>query len=278
MAGRVCVVTGANRGIGYTTALGLARNGADVVLVCRDASRAATAALEIDRTVQRQATQAIAADLSSMEAVRRAAGDIHNRYNRIDVLINNAAIVTPRRVTTVDGLETQFAVNHLAPFLLTKLLLPSLKGARAGRIINVASNAHYRASIDFDDLQFERRRYSPHAAYGQSKLANILFTRELARRIAPSLTANALHPGVISTRLLARMFLLPDFLTWVVRPFFKSPEAGARTSVFLASSPDVSGVTGRYFANCREKQPSAAAHDDEYARRLWNASEALLEE
>ena len=277
MAGRVCIVTGANQGIGYATALGLARCGADVVLICRDAARAARAARQIDRIVQRGATCTVIADLSSMQAVRQAAADIRDRYDRIDVLINNAAIVPPRRGTTVDGFETQFAVNHLAPFLLTKLLLPSLEGGHAGRIINVASNAHYGASIDFDDLQFERRRYSPHAAYGQSKLANVLFTRELARRAAAPLTANALHPGVIATRLLARMFLLPDFLKWVVRPFFRSPEAGSRTSLFLASSPDVAGVSGCYFAKCEEKQPSAAAQDDASARRLWSVSEALLE-
>lgn len=259
--GRVCIVTGANRGIGKATALGLARAGARVVMVCRSQERGAIAAAEIDETVGRHLTDVLAADLAS--------------HDRLDVLVNNAGIVTRRRILSADGIETQFAVNHLAPFLLTHLLLDLLKRSRPSRIVNVSSDAHSRGRIDFDDLQ-GARRYGHLKAYYQSKLANVLFTRELARRLTGTgVTVNCLHPGVIATHLLASTMWLPRSLEGVLRLFFRNPEQGARTSVHLATSPAVEGITGRYFRECSEHQPSSEAQDDQMAARLWQVSEQL---
>lgn len=274
--GRLCLVTGANRGIGLATARGLADLGARVILHGRDRDALARATAVIDAALGRPSTETLVADLSSMTAVRNAAAEMRNRFDRLDVLINNAAVITRRRTLTVDGYERQFAVNHLAPFLLTNLLLDHLRAGTGGRIITVSSNAHYRGRIDLDDLQ-SSRRYSPGRAYRQSKLANVLFTRELARRFdGTGVTANALHPGVIATGLLARLAALPPSLAWLLRPVAGRPDQGARTSIFLASDPEGATTSGAYYEACRTREPSPAARDADLARRLWERSADLV--
>jgi retinol dehydrogenase 12 len=274
MTGRVCVITGANRGIGRATAEGLARMGARVVLVCRRKEDGNAVSREI-AALARVAPDVVAADLSSQVSIRQAAGYIRGRYSSLHVLINNAGVIPPRREVTVDGLEMQFAVNHLAYFLLTNLLLPQLKAGSPSRVINVSSGAHTHATIDFDDLQAQRS-YQPKSVYGRSKLANILFTYELSRRLAGTgVTANCLNPGVVATKMLADYMRVPLAGTALARTFGVTPEEGAETSIYLASSPEVESVTGKYF---ERKQPTASSpesHDGAAARRLWEASERL---
>jgi NAD(P)-dependent dehydrogenase (short-subunit alcohol dehydrogenase family) len=273
LTGRLCVVTGANRGIGRATAKGLAELGADLILVCRRFEDGQVVAREIAER-DRPAPEVVEADLSSQEAIRRAAGQIQNRHPRINVLINNAGIIPPHREVTVDGLELQFAVNHLAYFLLTNLLLPQLRAGAPARVVNVSSGAHDHAGLDFDDLQAERR-YDPQQVYSRTKLANILFTYELARRLDPKeVTANCLTPGVVATR------MLRDYLgqRGGGRPdstFGASPEQGAETSIYLAASPEVAGVTGKYFTRKKPVRSSRASYDEAAARRLWEISERL---
>jgi retinol dehydrogenase 12 len=275
LTGKVCVVTGANRGIGAATAHGLAAAGARVVIVCRDVMAGRGAVRRINRRALGSA-ELLVADLASQRSIRDVASEIVNLADHIDVLINNAAVVTHRRTVTADGIELQWAVNHLAPFLLTNLLRDALRPG-AGRIITVSSEAHRGTALDFDDLQFAQR-YSGFSAYGRTKLANILFTRELARRVdAAVVTANTLHPGVIATKLLGTILRIPKMLQGTLRLPFASPRYGARTSIYLASSDAVTGVTGRYFRNCSVAAPSEAAQDDEAARRLWEVSAEMTQ-
>ncbi|HEX7241050.1 MAG TPA: SDR family oxidoreductase [Longimicrobiaceae bacterium] len=271
MDGRVCVVTGATTGIGLATALGLARLGARVGIVGRNRERAEAARAAVAREAGPERVDLFLADLSSQAEVRRLAGELRARYGRLDVLVNNAAAYTRRRALTVDGIETQLAVNHLAPFLLTRLLLDPLRAGAPSRVVTVSSEAHRGARLDWGDLQGERM-YNGVRAYARSKLANLLFTRELARRTAGTgVTANAAHPGVVGTELL--------FGGWaplrLLKPFLRTPEKGADTSVWLAASPEVEGVSGAYFRDRREIRPSEAALDDSAAARLWKASEEL---
>ncbi len=273
MEGRVCVVTGGNAGIGRATALGLARLGATVAIIGRSRERGETAAAEIRRETGNLDVSFLLADLADQAAIRRVAAEIEEMFERLDVLINNAAVTPQSRMLSPEGIEMQLAVNHLAPFLLTNLLLDLLRRSGPARIVNVSSEAHRRGRIDFDDLQSERR-YRPMSVYAMTKLANILFTRELAERLAGTdVTANALHPGVISTKLLESF--IPHPFRFLSRPFFGTPETGARTSIYLATSPEVAGVRGRYFVDCREKAPSPAAHDREAQKRLWEESMRL---
>jgi NAD(P)-dependent dehydrogenase (short-subunit alcohol dehydrogenase family) len=274
MTGRICVVTGASRGIGRAAAEALARLGAAVVLVCRRQSDGA----EIARELAPEAAEppdVVTADLSSQASIRLAASQIRNRYPRLHVLINNAGVFTRQRKVTVDGLELQFAVNHLAYFLLTNLLLDQLDAGSPSRIINVSSGAHAGARLDFDDLQGERG-YDGNRAYSQTKLANILFTYELARRVRGSgVTANCLHPGVIGTRLLADYMGVPVAGGALARTFGAKPEKGAETIVYLASSPEVEGVSGKYFVNRKAAASSRESYDEANARRLWEVSARL---
>jgi retinol dehydrogenase 12 len=274
LSGKTVLITGFTQGIGKETALGLAKKGASLVLVARDAARAEAAANEV-RAAGGGAVEVMLADLSSQASVRKLAADFLARHDRLDVLLNNAGGINTSRKVTGDGLEMTFAVNHLAYFLLTNLLLDVLRASGDARIVNVASEAHKQGRIHFDDLQLEKG-YGGFKAYGQSKLANILFTRELARRLAGTkVTANSLHPGVVRTG-----FGRGDggLLAWGVKiagAFFLSPEQGAATSIYLASSPEVAGVTGKYFAKSREKSPSRRAQDDDTAHKLWDASTKL---
>jgi NAD(P)-dependent dehydrogenase (short-subunit alcohol dehydrogenase family) len=274
MSGRICVITGATRGIGRATAEGLAKLGATVVLVCRRQADGDAVSQDIAKGAPVK-PDVVTADLSSQSSIRSAATEILARYPHLHVLLNNAGILTRRRELSVDGIEMQFAVNHLAYFLLTLLLLDQLKAGAPSRVINVTSGAHSGATIDFDDLQNERR-YDPNRAYAQSKLANILFTYELARRLAGSgVTANCLHPGVIATGLLADYMGVPFAGPALARTFGATPAEGARTSIYLASSPEVEGITGQYFVNSKVRDSSRESYDEASARRLWEVSNQM---
>ncbi len=268
---KTVLVTGANAGIGRATATELARMGARVLMACRSAERGAEAQAAVVAEVPGASTELLIADLSSGEGVRGLAAQTLQHTDRLDVLVNNAGVFTPSYIPTAGGLETQFAVNHLAPFLLTHLLRDLLVKSAPARVVTVSSEAHKRGQIRWDDLQGERK-YSGLQAYTQSKLANLLFNRELARRLGGTgVTANALHPGVIGTRLLFTGFAPLRLL----RPFLKTPERGARTSVFLASAPAVERLTGLYYIDLEPARPSPAARDDGAARRLWRISAEL---
>lgn len=267
LSGRVCLVTGANRGIGQATAAGLAARGAHVILICRRVEDGEAAARQIaGRGLPRPAV--VGADLSSQSSIRQAAAEIQARHPQLHVLVNNAGIIPPRREVTVDGLEMQFAVNHLAYFLLTNLLLPQLRAGAPSRIVIVSSGAHTHATIDFHDLQSERG-YNAKDVYARTKLANVLFTYELARRLAgTSVTVNALEPGIVATRMLDDYMGAPS-------TFGATPAEGAETSIYLASAPTVTGVTGKYFARKRPVSSSRESYDEAAARRLWEVSERL---
>jgi len=280
MTGKTCLVTGANQGIGKETALALARMGATVVMTSRDPEKGRAALAAVRDASGSDRVDLMLADFASFASIRRLAADFQAKYSRLDVLVNNAGAIITTRSQTQDGFETTFGVNHLGYFLLTNLLLDLLKRSAPARIVNVASRAHFRSSIDFDDLNSQRGRYSAMTAYARSKLANVLFTYELARRLqGTGVTANCLHPGVVRTgfgknnpgltRLLFQAFQL------VARPWLLSPQEGAATSVYLASSPEVEGVSGKYFTDCRETPSSPASYDEHAQRRLWEISETL---
>lgn len=275
MQGRVCVVTGASAGIGRATAMGLAQQGATVALVCRNRDRAEATRAAIRGQTGNEAIDIFLADLSSRDEIRRLARELMAQYPRLDVLVNNAGVFNWNRETTVDGMETVFAVNHLAYFLLTQLLLEHLKSSAPARIINVASDAHRWGPLDLTDLQHERG-YRPLLVYGRSKLCNILFTRELARRVqGTGVTVNCVHPGGVATRLGLNNGWMATVIATMLKPFILTSEQGADTVLYLATSPDVENVSGGYFIKRRERQPSAAAVDDETAQRLWQASVEL---
>ena len=277
MTGKTVLITGGTGGIGKATAIGLSRLGARVGITGRDRARAEAAAANIVRASGNPAVDVFAADLSSQAEVRRLAGEVLAAYPHLDVLVNNVGGFWAHRHATADGLEHTFALNHLAPFLLTTLLLERLKASAPARVVTVSSGAQSMGRIDFDDLMGERK-YSGQGAYNQSKLANVMFTYELARRLEGSgVTATVLHPGVTSTA-----FGSEDTARgWgpviaVLRPFMKSPERGADTPVYLASSPEAEGVTGRYFANRRTKESHKSSYDSATTARLWQVSADLV--
>jgi len=273
MKGTVCVVTGATSGIGKAAATALARLGATVVLVGRDRGRTEAAAAEI-APVSASPPRAEIADLASLEQVRGLAGRLDG-LERIDVLINNAGLVLGERRITPDGLEHVFALNHLAPFLLTSLLLPKLTASAPARVVTVTSDAHSAARLDLSNPNLEHG-WDSWRSYANSKLANILFTRELARRLdGTGVTANCAHPGVVRTGFGRESKPLLKLGIMIARPFMLSPERGADTIVYLASSPDVAGQTGGYYVKRQRREPSAAARDDAAARELWELSEKL---
>jgi NAD(P)-dependent dehydrogenase (short-subunit alcohol dehydrogenase family) len=278
--GQVAVVTGGNSGIGKETAAALAGMGAHVVIAARDPAKAAAAVQELRERAPNATVEHLPLDLASFAAVRAFADAFNARFDTLDVLVNNAGVVLRKRTVTEDGHETQFQVNHLSHFLLTALLRERIDAAPAGRVINVSSMGHTYAKtgLDLDDLEFERRKYRGFVVYCNTKLANVLFTRELANRLdGTPVTANAVHPGWVASNLGREGDMGPILGAAAVlqKPFAISSEAGARTSVYLASSPDVAGVTGQYFYKCRVTKPSNAALDDAAAARLWDVSAEL---
>ena len=273
--GSTCVITGANSGIGKAAAAEIARMGARVVMVCRSRERGRQALVEVIQASGSSTVDLLIADLSVQEQVRELGAKIAADYPQVDVLLNNAGLFRTKREVTEDGLEMTFAVNHVAYFLLTLSLVDTLKASSPSRVVNVASGAHRGAKLDFDDLQTERR-YGGWKAYKRSKLANLLFTFELSRRLEGSgVTANALHPGVVATAFGRAGNGFFSFLWSLGNGFMRSPAQGAQTSIHLATSPDVDGITGRYFAN--EKLAGSSTHslDEAAALRLWSESLTL---
>ena len=280
MDGKICLVTGANQGIGKETALGLARMGATVVMVSRDRAKGEAALADVRSLSGSANVTLMIADLASFESIRALAKEFLAHHDRLHVLVNNAGAYNTTRTLTKDGFETSFGVNHLAYFLLTDLLLDVLKASAPSRIVSVSSTAHVGGKMNFDDLQGEQS-YAGARAYSQSKLANVLFTYELARRIEGSgVTANALHPGVVRTGfgknnggIVGPIFALAQA---IARPIFISPEQGAATTLYLASSPEVEGVTGKYFAKSKEVPSNAVSYDVPTQQRLWEMSESMV--
>jgi NAD(P)-dependent dehydrogenase (short-subunit alcohol dehydrogenase family) len=280
MTGKTVVITGGNSGIGLETAVALAKAGAKTVITARDRARGEAAVADIRARSGHDDVDLVVFDLGNIASIREGAAAILQKCARIDVLVNNAGLVLSDRRETTDGFEATFGINHLGHFALTELLLERIKESAPARIVNVASTAHKgaRKGLDFDDLQ-STRSYGGMQVYSKSKLANIYFTNELARQLeGTGVTVNSLHPGTVATGY-ARDGDASGVLAFgvkVIKPFILSAEQGARTSVYLASSPEVAGVTGQYFVKCRARKPSAVARDDEAARRLWKRSEELL--
>jgi NAD(P)-dependent dehydrogenase (short-subunit alcohol dehydrogenase family) len=278
MQGKVCIVTGANSGIGKATAMGLAQMGATVIMVCRDQAKGEEAQSEIKEKSGNDAIDLMLADLSSQESIRQLAENIQQRYQQLHVLINNAGGVNLSRRVTTDSLEMTFAVNYLAPFLLTNLLLEKLIASAPARIVNVSSESHRSGYIRMDDLQLEKG-YRIMRAYGQSKLAVVLFTYELARRLqGTGVSANCLHPGFVATNIGQNgVGAVGRSITKLIFSISGiSPEEGAKTSIYLASSPEIEGVTGKYFAKCIPVQSAPISYDKTLQRQLWEESEKLV--
>ncbi|HFE46873.1 MAG TPA: SDR family oxidoreductase [Nannocystis exedens] len=279
MVGKVVLITGGNAGIGRETAVALARSGARVLFTSRDPARGQVALAEVRERSGSAEVELVVLDLASLASVRACADEVRRRCSQIDVLINNAGLILSERCESEDGIEMTLAVNHFGPFALTLMLLDRVRESEGGRIVNVSSDAHRMVrAFDFDDLH-SRKSYSAMKAYSQSKLANILFTRELAARIDGfGITANALHPGLVRSHF-ARdgdvRGLLGAVFAVATRVVAISPKAGARTSVYLASSPEVQSTSGEYFVRCRSRRPNAAARDPAAAHRLWQLSEEL---
>jgi NAD(P)-dependent dehydrogenase (short-subunit alcohol dehydrogenase family) len=278
--GRVVVITGANTGIGKQTAIGLAGMGATVVLACRNQAKADAAAAGVTASTGNADVHVVRLDLADLESVRTAAQEILDRWDRLDVLVNNAGLVLKSREFTAQGFEATFGINHLGHFLLTTLLLDRLRASAPARIVNLSSVGHHFAfgGIPWDDLHHDRG-YTANGAYCESKLANILFTRELARRLpADEVTVNACHPGAVRSEFASTddMGRLYGGLMKLIGVFMISARAGARTSIHLASAPALAGQTGGYYVRRKPGHPSRRARDDEAARRLWDVSEELL--
>lgn len=275
MQNKVCLVTGGNSGIGLEAAKALARQGATVLITGRDQKRGEAAAAGL-RAAGAASAEFLPADLSTMAAVRALAAEVRRRHDRLDILINNAGLIVPERRLTADGLEETFAVNHLATFLLTNELRPLLVAAGNARVVTVASDAHRAIPIlDFDNLQCEKR-FRPFRAYAQSKLENILFTYELARRWAGTgITATCLHPGVVLTPIWRNAKGILGFLILFVKPFMISAKKGGASVARLALAPELAGVTGKYFHRDRERATTPVTYDEGIAARLWEVSEKL---
>jgi NAD(P)-dependent dehydrogenase (short-subunit alcohol dehydrogenase family) len=276
MENKIILITGANSGIGKATAISLAEMGAHVVMMSRDMEKGEIARQEVIGTSRNNQVDLMQCDLASMENIRSFSAQFKAKYPRLDILINNAGIFTDHRLETKDGFEYQIGVNHLGHFLLTSLLLGLMKESAPARIINVSSAAHFGGKIHFEDLH-QTRKYSGWKAYAQSKLANILFTYELAHRLAGTgITVNCLHPGFVNTRFaFNRESEKPHPMMKLLSPFTLNALSGAATTVYLAASPEVDGITGKYFAKRKQKASSRASYDLVAAEKLWNLSAAL---
>ena len=278
MQGKICMVTGANSGIGKATALALAQMGATVVMVCRDPVKGEEARSEITTKSGNNAVDLLQADLSSQQSIRQLFENVQQHYTYLHVLINNAGATFPRRRESVDGLEMTFAVNYLAPFLLTNLLLDMFKASAPARIVNVSSNSHEAGYIKLDNLQ-SKNPYRSMKVYGQSKLAVVLFTYELAHRLeGTGVTVNSLHPGFVATHFgqsgAGSAFRL---LVKLIGSFGTSPQEGAKTSIYLASSPEAEGVTGKYFVKSMPRRSASISYDESLQRQLWEQSAKLVQ-
>ena len=274
MNGKNCIVTGANSGIGKVVAKELSRMGGRVTLVCRNQVKGEIARNEIENATGNKSVELILSDLSDLESVQALAKNYKGAHTKLNVLVNNAGLIMGKRTATVDGLETTFVVNYLSHFLLTSLLLDLLRNSAPSRVVNVTSDAHFRGHMSFEDLQ-EVRNYGVMRAYCQSKLAQVLFTYELAERLKGSgVTVNCVHPGAVRTRWGDEAGALGIGIR-VARPFMLSPERGAETPIYLASSPDVEGVTGKFFSKKKERQSSSESYDQTEWKKLWEVSMKL---
>jgi len=276
MKNKICMVTGATAGIGYVTALELARQEAEVILVGRNPIRIQQSVKKIRQVVSGAKINFLLADLSSQTQIHQLVEVFKTEYKRLDVLVNNAGGYFLKRQLSVDGIEMTFALNHLSYYLLTHLLMDCLEASKAARVVNVSSNAHKKQLLNFDDLQ-SVRRYNGLKAYGRSKLANILFTYELDRRLeATAINVNALHPGLVSTNIGNNNgWLVSKIWSYITRNGL-TPEQGARTNIFLASAPEVEGVNGKYFVSEKAVPSSDASYDLESARHLWEISKQMV--
>jgi NAD(P)-dependent dehydrogenase (short-subunit alcohol dehydrogenase family) len=271
MKGKVCIVTGSNTGIGKETARGLAARGATVILACRDLAKAEVAREDIARSTGNREVKAMALDLGSKKSILGFVERFQGEHQRLDVLVNNAGVWTTSRTTTVDGFETTFGVNHLGTFLLTRELLPVLKASAPARVVVLSSKLHYQGKMAWEDLEYRNRKFRGPQAYSQSKLANVLFTLALARRLeGTGVSVNAVHPGVVATEL-ARDY--PALLVKIFHMFLLTPEQGAACSLHVATAPGVG--SGLYFEDSRSKKPSREALDEGAQERLWSLSEQL---
>jgi len=274
--GKICLVTGSTSGIGKVTARELANRGATVVLVSRSRAKGEATQAEIKQATGNQYVELLVADLSVLEDVRRLAAEFQQAHDRLHLLINNAGCAYPTRTLTSEGFEATLAVNYLAPFLLTELLLDTLKASAPARIINVSSAQHANASIEFDNLQGEKK-YTNLGSYNQAKLALLLWTYELARRLeGTGVTVNALHPGIVASNFPAGMAGPAAWAMKLLKPFLLTSEQGAQTTLYLATSPQVEGVTGKYFVKSQEKQSSSRSYDQAVAARLWEVTGQLV--
>lgn len=277
MHGKVCLVTGSSSGIGKVTAKELARMGATVVMICRNRAKGEVAQADIKEASGNTRVDLIVADLSELSQVRRAASEFTEKYSQLHVLINNAGVVKNKREETTDGLESTFATNYLGAFLLTELLLDTLKASAPARIISVSSAGHCLGKIDFDDLQGERH-FSTTKAYAVSKLAQIYFTYELAERLrGTGVTVNAVHPGLVNSNVDDGLTSLARLIGTLNTLFGVSPEIGAQTSLYLATSPEAEGVNGKYFAKSKAIASSNISYDVAVRKRLWQVTEELIQ-
>jgi NAD(P)-dependent dehydrogenase (short-subunit alcohol dehydrogenase family) len=270
MQGKICMVTGANTGIGKAIALGLAHLGGTVVMVCRDQGKGQVAQAEIKTASDNQAVDLIIADLSRMASVRELAAQFKSKYPKLDVLVNNAAVYKSKRLLTPDGFETMFATNHLAPFLLTNLLLDSLQASGEARVLNISAPS--TVQLNFEDLQGEKR-FSSLNAFGATKMGNLLFTFELARRLeGHDVVVNAIHPGLVKSNLMREA---PTPMRWITNLFSASPERAASGIVSVAAAPEFAGQSGRFYRDGKEISAPAYARDRDNQRRLWEVSAEL---
>lgn len=275
MLGKTVVITGANSGIGKATAVQIAKMGATVVMACRDKQRGESALAEVKAASKNPAVHLMILDLASQSSVRAFASEFESRYRRLDVLVNNAGVALSKREMTDDGTVATFAVNYLSPFLLTNLLLPRLVASAPSRIVNLTSALHFKAHLDFKDLQ-AKKHYKESRAYAESKLAIVLFTYELARRLkVTGVTANCVNPGAVATNLSRGDAGLFGAVLLVTSPFLAAPENGAETPVYLASAPELAGVTGKYFVDKKQQVSSHESYDLLEAKRLWDVSLTL---
>jgi NAD(P)-dependent dehydrogenase (short-subunit alcohol dehydrogenase family) len=281
LSGKIALVTGANAGIGKATCMGLAKMGATVIMVCRNRERAQAALTDIQRESGNENLHLLLADLSSQAQIRQLAADFKAQFDKLHILINNVGVILRQRTLTVDGIEAQFAINHLASFLLTNLLLDTIVASAPARIVNVAAELHKFVSLDFDEMLStdstqSESSYVPNRVYSKTKLANITFTYELARRLQNvNVTVNCLHPGIVATNL-AQTFV-PKAFSFMPRIIGLTPERGARTTLYLATSPEVANMTGKYFVNKKAKPSSEESYNQTTAKKLWDISEALTQ-